>query len=58
MMKLSPRHPAVILCFCLVAFVSPADTDEILDGPLEGLGATDEVFSPPGLTGGACEMSS
>ncbi|MBW2629931.1 MAG: hypothetical protein JRE45_20290 [Deltaproteobacteria bacterium] len=34
-----------------VASVSRADTDEILDGPLEGLGATDEVFSPPGLTG-------
>ncbi len=51
MMKLSPRLPAVVLCFCLVAFVSRADSDEILDGPLEGLGATDEVFSPPGLTG-------
>ncbi len=51
MMQLSPRLPVVVLCFCLVAFVSRADTDEILDGPLEGLGATDEVFSPPGLTG-------
>jgi hypothetical protein len=51
MMKLPPRLPAVVLCFCLVAVVSRADTDEILDGPLEGLGATDEVFSLPGLTG-------
>jgi len=51
MMKLLPRLPAVALCFCLVAFVSRADTDEIPDGPMEGLGATDEVFSPPGLTG-------
>ena len=33
----------------VVASVSRADTDEILDGPLEGLGATDEVLSPPGL---------
>ncbi len=51
MMQLSPRLPAVVLCFCLVAVVSRADTDEIPDGPLEGLGATDKVFSPPGLTG-------
>ncbi|MBW2389193.1 MAG: carbohydrate porin [Deltaproteobacteria bacterium] len=51
MFKLFPWFPTVILCFCLVAFISRADTDEIPDGPLEGLGATDEVFSPPGLSG-------
>ena len=51
MMQRSTRLPAAVLGFCLVAFVSRADTDEILDGSFEGLGATDEVFSPPGLTG-------
>jgi porin len=28
-----------------------AGTEEITDGPFDGVGATDEVFSPPGLTG-------
>ncbi len=46
-------RPAILLgavahCLSLVPFVSRADTDEIADGAIEGLGATDEVFSLPG----------
>ncbi len=51
MLRRSFRLPAVVLCFSLVAFVSQADTDEIPDGPFEGVAATDEVSSPPGLAG-------
>jgi len=40
-----------VFLFMTIPSVSWADTDEILDGPIEGGGATDEVFSPPGLTG-------
>ena len=40
-----------VFLFTAIPFLSWADTDEILDGPFEGTGATDEVFSPPGLTG-------
>ena len=39
-----------VFLFMTIPSVSWADTDEILDGPIEGGGATDEVFSPPGLT--------
>jgi porin len=47
----SLRLPAVILCFSLLASVSRADTNEIADGPLEDVSATDQVLSLPGLTG-------
>ncbi len=51
MMRWPPLLGAVALCLSLVPFVSRAGTDEIADGAIEGLGATDEVFSPPGVTG-------
>lgn len=40
-----------VLLVITTPFVSWAATDEIMDGPIEGVGATDEVFSQPGLTG-------
>jgi porin len=40
-----------VFLFTATPFLSWADTEEILDGPIEGTGATDDVFSPQGLTG-------
>ena len=42
---------AVICWVCLTSIVAWASSPEIEDGPIEAVGATDEVFSPQGLTG-------
>ena len=41
----------ILLCVFLTPFISWASTEKILEGPFEGVGATEEVFSPPGITG-------
>ncbi|MBW2597614.1 MAG: hypothetical protein JRC55_02880 [Deltaproteobacteria bacterium] len=51
LIRLSGLIMLSILLFTATPFISWADTDEILDDPIEGLGATTEVFSKPGLTG-------
>jgi len=51
LIRLSGLIMLSVFLFTATPFVSWADTDEILDGPFEGTGATDEAFSPPGLTG-------
>jgi hypothetical protein len=57
-MRSSHRHaewlPRALLLVALLVprAVFASDTDEdILDGPFEAVGARDEVFSPPGITG-------
>ena len=51
LIRLSGLIMLSIFLFTATPFISWADTDEILDGSIEGLGATNEVFSKPGLTG-------
>ncbi len=53
--RISVRRCAWRAAFLCWVFITPivawASSDEIVDGPVESVAATDEVFSTPGLTG-------